>query len=123
MIQVSLSSVYTYNVLVGFPDHFKTLKPETIFCVIPQAAGLDDAEWFVSPQQREAALAACEAAAREALAAERAAEDEGAVYSGPPPSVSISYALRPFIDNQRIEWLAALDADNLRFMVDMEKNK
>jgi hypothetical protein len=94
-----------------------------VLLLLLQAAGLDDAEWFVLPKQREAALAACKEAAKAALAAERAAEDQETVYSGPPPSVSISSALQPFIDNQRIEWLATLDADNLRFMVDMEKNK
>ncbi|KAI8465822.1 MAG: hypothetical protein J3K34DRAFT_525068 [Monoraphidium minutum] len=66
-----------------------------------EAAGLDGDDWFVRRDDRLAAAAAAEAAAA-----------AGAAAGG---------ALAPYVDDERVAWLAALDGDTLRFMADLER--
>ncbi|KAF8071299.1 hypothetical protein HT031_001382 [Scenedesmus sp. PABB004] len=81
-------------------------------------ANLQGDDWFIAAERRDAALAAAEAAAA-------AFQARGAPEPGPgrgPASVgaAVSAALLPFIDEGKIAALAALNADLLYFLAELE---
>lgn len=79
-------------------NHPKLTHPNVI-----QAAGLDGDDWFIRRDAR--------------IQAATAAEEAAAI------GASAGAALRRYIDSERIEWLAALDGDTLRFMADIEERQ
>ena len=74
-----------------------------------QMSHLDGDDWFLRPAQRETALAAAEAAAAKASSS-----------SSSSISSALSAALLPFVDEERRQSLAALDADTLWFLAELE---
>jgi len=101
-------------------------------------AGLDRDDWWIDSRKRERAWAALRVAELDASFAARVAEQgEGKKKSGkgfgkaaaaaaPPPAAAAGptnpyRVLLAFADDARIRELAALDADDLLFLADMER--
>jgi hypothetical protein len=78
-----------------------TSPPPTPLAPRRQAAGLAREDWFLRRGSRAAAADAAAAAAA----------------AGAPQGP----ALAPFVDGERIEWLAALDADSIRFAAELHE--
>lgn len=85
-----------------------------------QYSNLGGDDWFLKPQQQEQALAAAQAAA--AAWQQAAAKQDSSSGSSGSIQSAISGALLPYIDEDRIDALATLDAATLWFLTELEAN-